>query len=144
MPSQPVKHLYEYAVVRFVPQVEREEFINVGLLMMCKRKRWIKARIALCADRIRAFAPGTNVAALGARLASFEITAAGGNGPIASLETHERFRWLTAVRSASIQTSRPHPGHTTDLDATFDRLFAELVAQPQDVVKEGDNINPRH
>lgn len=122
--------MYEYAVVRFVPQVEREEFINVGLLMMCKRRRWLRVALGLDPARIRAFAPGTDVEALRRHLESFELHAASGPGPIASLEAHERFRWLTAVRSACIQTSRPHPGLTTDLDATFSRLYDELVAVP--------------
>lgn len=130
MPSQPGKHLYEYAVVRYVPQVEREEFVNVGLLMMCKRRRWLRVAIALDPARIRALAPGTDVEALRRHLESFERHAAPGPGPISALEPHERFRWLTAVRSACIQTSRPHPGITNDLDATFSRLFGELVALP--------------
>ena len=130
MPSQQGKHLYEYAVVRFVPQVEREEFINVGLLMMCKRRRWLRVAVSIDPERLRAFAPGTDVEALRRHLESFERHATPGPGPIASLEAHERFRWLTAVRSACIQTSRPHPGLTTNLEATFSRLFEELVAVP--------------
>ncbi|MCM1336884.1 MAG: DUF3037 domain-containing protein [Candidatus Amulumruptor caecigallinarius] len=135
MPSQPGKHLYEYAVVRYVPQVEREEFVNVGLLMMCKRTGWLRVGIHCDPTRICALAPGTDVAALRGHLESFERHAAGGHGPIASLEPHERFRWLTAVRSACIQTSRPHPGITNDLDATFSRLWGELVANPSMNIK---------
>lgn len=127
MPSTSERHLYEYAVIRFLPRVEREEFINVGLIMMCKRRRWI--RVALHCDpvRILAFCPAVEIDSLRAQLDSFTRIAGGCPGPIGSLEAHERFRWLTAVRSACIQTSRPHPGHTSDLDLTFARLFAELI-----------------
>lgn len=128
MPSMPEKHLYEYAVVRYVPRVERGEFVNVGLVMMCKRRRWVRARIAYEPARLLALWPDSDLDVLAAQLESFGAIASGASSsPIASLEAHERFRWLTAVRSACITTSRPHPGLTHDLDATFDRLFAELV-----------------
>ena len=127
MLSKPEKHLYEYAVVRYVPRVEREEFINVGLIMMCKRKRWIKVRVIDDMSRVRAFSPGTDEEVLTHQLSSFSTVASGGNETIGALEAHERFRWLTAVRSASIQTSRPHPGKCESLDDTFDRLYRELI-----------------
>lgn len=123
--------LYEYAVVRYLPRVEREEFVNVGLVMMCKRRRWIKVRFCVDAARILAFHPGADVEMLASQLEGFEAIAGGkAGGVLSGLEPHERFRWLTAVRSACIATSRPHPGLTPDLDATFDRLFAELVLPP--------------
>ncbi len=126
------KHLYEYAVIRYVPRIEREEFINIGLVMMCKRRRWIRLRLDINATRINAFAPGTDIDAIEGQLKSFCDIARGYSqaGPIAMLEPEERFRWLTAVKSAMLQTSRPHPGHCTDLEATFDRLMAELVSEP--------------
>lgn len=95
--------------------------------MMCKRRRWIKARVDLPEDVLSVWAPGCDIAAVKSQLRSFELVASGTPGPIGSLEAHERFRWLTAVRSACITTSRPHPGRTPDLDATFDRLYSELV-----------------
>lgn len=124
-----MNHLYEYAVIRFVPDVEREEFLNVGLIMMCKRRRWVKAEIRLPKELVTVFAPDWDVDALERQLSMFNGIAAGDSsfGPIASLEPEERFRWLTAVKSACIQTSRPHPGLTDDLDATFDRLVAAMV-----------------
>lgn len=120
---------YEYSVVRFVPDIEREEFINVGLAMMCKRKRWIKVCIDLCESRIRAFAPECDIERLSHQLQAFVDIAAGmkGAGPVAQYPMEERFRWLTAVKSTVIQTSRPHPGLTPDLDSAFERLFATLV-----------------
>ena len=105
------KHLYEYAVIRIVPKIEREEFINVGLIMFCKRPKFIKARYHVNEEKLRLF--------------TSDIDKDG--GPIASLDIPERFRWLTAIRSASIQTSRPHPGFSNDLEQTFERLFQELV-----------------
>ena len=127
MPSTSESHLYEYAVIRFLPRVEREEFINVGLIMMCKRRRWIRVALHCDPARISAFCPAVEIDSLRSQLDSFTRIAGGCPGPIGSLDPHERFRWLTAVRSACIQTSRPHPGHTSDLDATFARLFAELI-----------------
>ena len=128
MPSQSEKHLYEYAVIRYVPRVEREEFINVGLIMMCKRQRWIRVQLSCDEKRISALFPGTDIATLTTQLNSFKLISQGkGNCSISTLDAHERFRWLTAVRSASISTSRPHPGITSDLDSTFDKLFSDLV-----------------
>lgn len=120
---------YEYAVVRFVPSVEREEFINVGLVMMCKRRRWIRVRTGVNPARLDAFASGVDPMTLDAQLRGFERVARGegAGGPIATLEPHERFRWLTAVRSSCLSTSRPHPGLCTDPDQTFDRLYDSLV-----------------
>lgn len=136
MQSQSENHLYEYAVIRYVPRVEREEFVNVGLLMMCKRRRWLRVAVHVDEGRLRSLFPDVDCALLRRQLASFERIAAGDTAPasdddccspIAALDAHERFRWLTAVRSASLQTSRPHPGKTADLDATFSRLLAEQV-----------------
>lgn len=127
MPLSPDKNLFEYAVVRYLPRVEREEFINIGLVMMCKRRRWISVRFAVDPARISAFAPGADIESLHEQTAAFERVAIGCPGPIGSLKPHERFRWLTAVRSACISTSRPHPGLTDNLDETFGSLFSSLV-----------------
>ncbi|MDE6268154.1 MAG: DUF3037 domain-containing protein [Muribaculaceae bacterium] len=123
------KHLYEYAVIRYVPKVEREEFLNVGLIMMCKRHRWLRVEILLPEARLAAFDSPVSSGELARQLTIFTSVGRGERsaGPIAALEPEERFRWLTAVKSSSLQTSRPHPGLTTDLDAEFLRLFDELV-----------------
>ena len=120
---------YEYAVLRYVPRVEREEFINVGLAMMCKRRRWIKVRILLPEGKLMAMCPEVDKDFLGRQLQAFVDIADGrrGAGPVAQYPVEERFRWLSAVKSSVIQTSRPHPGLCDDLDATFARLFTELV-----------------
>ena len=127
MPSNHDRNLFEYAVVRYLPRVEREEFINVGLVMMCKRRRWIRAKVELDFNRISAFAPGADLDSVRCQLDAFCKVAEGCSGAIGELDPHERFRWLTAVRSACLSTSRPHPGLTENLDETFDRLYSELV-----------------
>ena len=123
------KHIYDYAVIRVVPRVEREEFINVGLILFCKRAGYLNVRIRVDEEKLRLFPSEMDRDCLRDSLEAFEKICAGikEGGPVAALEIPDRFRWLTAVRSTSIQTSRPHAGFSEDLDATFDRLFAELV-----------------
>ena len=129
MPNQSAPHLYEYAIVRYMPSAERGEFVNIGLVMMCKRRKWLRARVEPDCGRIAAIAPAADTSMLRQQCDVFHSICAGtpAGHPIAPLAAEERFRWLTAVRSASIVTSRPHPGHSADLDATFERLYAELV-----------------
>lgn len=123
------KHLYEYAVIRFVPKVEREEFVNVGLILFSKRAGFIKSRYVMDNEKLCSFTTEVDTDALRESLDSFDKICSGSQegGHIASFEVHERFRWLTSVRSTCVQTSRPHAGFSSDLDATFDRLFRELV-----------------
>ena len=129
--ANPDDFLYEYAVVRYVPDIERGEFVNVGLIMMCKRRHWIEARFNIDAKRIFALLPGADIQTLSSQLKAIENIVKGSEnsfgGPIADLEAHERFRWLTAVRSASIRTSRPHAGLTHNLSETFADLFHKLI-----------------
>ena len=123
------KHLYEYTVVRYVPHIEREEFINVGLVMMCKRKKWLKIALEPNFERIHAFGAFHSDEEIQCQLDGLRKVADGSRdgGQIAQFDVPERFRWLSAVRSACIQTSRPHPGICDDLDETFERLLNELV-----------------
>lgn len=123
------KHIYDYAVIRVVPRVEREEFINVGLIMFCKRAGYLNVRIRVDEEKLRLFPSEMDLDCLYDSLNAFEKICSGEKeaGPVAALDIPDRFRWLTAVRSTSIQTSRPHAGFTEDLDATFERLFGELV-----------------
>lgn len=125
----PDKHLYEYAVIRFVPRVEREEFLNVGLILFSKQARYIRARYLLDENKLRLFPSSLDTDTLRRHLRLFTTICAGDaeGGPVARFDIPERFRWLTAQRSTSIQTSRPHAGLTADLDTTFDALFDELV-----------------
>lgn len=123
------KHLYEYAIVRVVPAVEREEFVNVGVILFCKRQKLIRMRYQLPEEKILALRPDADVEELRKNLEAFSKIAAGEKvkSPIAQLDAAERFRWLTAVRSGSIQTSRPHPGISPDLEKTMDGLFGDMV-----------------
>ena len=122
-------HLYEYAVVRVVPKVEREEFINVGLILYCKRQRYIRMEFQISEAKFNLFDTEIELDDLQIYLESFQNTAKGNKlgGRIGELETPERFRWLTAVRSSVLQTSRPHSGLCADLEQTFEKLFYELV-----------------
>ena len=123
------KHLYEYAVIRVLPRVEREEFINVGIIMFSKKAKYIKARYSVDETKLRLFSTELDPDSLYSSLEVFDKICTGdkAGGVIALLDIPERFRWLTAVRSTSIQTSRPHSGFSSDLDETFERLYRELV-----------------
>lgn len=121
--------LYEYAVIRLVPKVEREEFFNIGLLMFSKKENYLRIAFHVCPHKFRLMYHTLKYHEIQEHLERFRNIATGASdgGPIAQLGVPERFRWLTAVRSAVLQTSRPHPGKTKNLDATFERLFEELV-----------------
>lgn len=123
------KLLYEYAVIRYVPRPEREEFLNVGVVVFCKQQRALHVRLHLSPEKLHALAPEADVAELESYLNAFAATAAGAatGGPMAREDAASRFRWLTAVRSSALQTSRPHPGFCDDLATTADRLLEELV-----------------
>lgn len=121
--------LYHYAVIRFVPRVEREEFFNVGLILFCKWEKYIRFEYHLCPDKFRCMHSEADYEDIIEHLATHKKIAQGNAscGPIALLDIPERFRWLTATRSSVVQSSRPHPGKTDDLDRKFDSLFEELV-----------------
>ena len=123
------RHLYEYAVIRVVPRVEREEFINVGVVLCANKSNFIHCKIYLDDARLLALDSKIDIELVHANLQSFEKVCCGqkDGGNIATFDIASRFRWLTAVRSSVIQTSRPHPGITDDLDATLERLFREYV-----------------
>ncbi len=122
-------HLYEYSVIRFLPSVEREEFINIGLIMMCKRLRWLRAAVVINPEKITPFRSDLPLDALRRQAESFVAIANGDPqaGTIALLPAEERFRWLSAVKSTCLQTSRPHPGLTPDLESTFAAILSEQV-----------------
>lgn len=121
--------IYEYAVIRLVPKVEREEFFNIGLVMFSKKEKFIRVEFYLCPNKFKLMHSKLDYDDIIQNLESFQKIANGDKdgGPIALLDVPERFRWLTAVRSAVVQTSRPHPGKSKDLNITFGKLFEELV-----------------
>ncbi|WP_430613110.1 DUF3037 domain-containing protein [Flavobacterium sp. JP2137] len=121
--------LYEYATIRFVPQVEREEFFNIGVIVFCKQSKYIRAQFFIDKAKYNLFKTEVEWSDLETYIRAFEHIVDGESqgGPIAKMEVSERFRWLTAVRSSCIQTSRPHPGRTADLDALVSALFQSAV-----------------
>ncbi len=125
----PAKHLYEYATVRFVPRVEREEFLNVGVVLFSKGAKYLDCKFHINAKKLSLFDGELELEDLDTNLKAFTKICLGAKdgGPISEWETPDRFRWLTAQRSSSLQTSRPHNGFSNDLDATLERLFGELV-----------------
>ena len=123
------KHLSEYAVIRVVPRVEREEFLNVGIVLFCKSRKFLEMVYHLDEKKLHLLSDELDMEQLELNLRSFERICKGekDGGPIAQLDVPSRFRWLTAVRSSVIQTSRPHPGMCCELENTLQRLFRELV-----------------
>lgn len=122
--------LFEYAVVRVVPRVEREEFLNVGVVVYCPAQQFLHTRFELPAARLRAFGgAGLDLEDLAKRLLAFERICRGlpDGGPIGRLPLAARFRWLTATRSTVVQTSPVHPGLCADAAGTLTRLHAQLV-----------------
>lgn len=126
MPTLPT---YDYAIVRVVPRVERGEFINVGAIVSCRAAGYLRARIELDAARLLALAPDVDLAAIRAALDTVPAICAGGEaaGPLKHLSAHERFDWLVAPRSSSIQTSPVHTGRGDDLDAVLEQLLRTMV-----------------
>jgi hypothetical protein len=125
----PDKQLFEYAIVRVVPRVEREEFINVGVVLYCHGSKRLLMRYILQEEKLRGLFEQVEVENVRKYLLAFYRISKGseGTGPIGLLDTASRFRWLTAWRSTIIQTSRVHPGFCTDAEKELDRLFATLV-----------------
>ncbi len=123
------KFLFEYAVVRLVPRVEREEFINVGVVLYCQQRKYLGCKMHLHEERLCAFTPQVDLQELKTYLQAFEQIANGapGTGPIGKLDIASRFRWLTAARSTVVQTSKVHCGLCTDASETLNQLFSELV-----------------
>jgi len=120
---------YDYAIVRVVPRVEREEFINAGVILSCPAQDFLAARIELDERRLLALDPGVDLEAVRENLASIPLVCAGGPaaGPIGRLTPRERFHWLVAARSTIIQTSPVHSGRCQDPAAALDHLVRTMV-----------------
>lgn len=128
MPDDP-RSPYQYAIVRVVPRVERGEFLNAGIVLMCRSRAYIGAATMLDADRFRALAPDAEVGAIRAHLGAIERVARGDSdgGPIAAMSLAERFHWLVAPASTMIQASPVHAGLTDDPAAELERLMDAFV-----------------
>jgi hypothetical protein len=125
VPDQP----FQYAIIRVVPRVERGECMNAGVVLLCRSKRFLAARVGLDVARLEALAPGIDPATIEEHLAAIERVAAGDPeaGPIARLGQGERFHWLVAPSSTVIQPSEVHTGLSDDPGAELNRLFERLV-----------------
>lgn len=128
----PTRCAYSYAVVRVVPHVAREEFVNAGIVLFAEARDYLAARIDLDEARLRAIAPSVDVALVRRHLEAMERICEGGEdaGPIGKLALRERWRWIVAPRSTMIQTSAPHGGMCTEPNAEMDRLVRALVRTP--------------
>jgi hypothetical protein len=128
----PEKHLFEYAVIRAVPRVEREEFLNVGVILYCRSQRFLDMRFVLDEKRLQAFSGKLNIQEAEICLQAFGRICRGehSGGPIAKLDMASRFRWLIAYRSTIIQTSRVHPGFCADARKMLEHLHQNVVLFP--------------
>lgn len=122
-------HLFEYAIIRVVPRVEREEFLNVGVILYCKSQHFLKAVFTVDETRLLALFPEIDIRDVRQHLTAFEQVSLGSAeaGPIAGLDTASRFRWLTAKRSTVLQTSAVHPGLCKNAGMTLTQLHQQLV-----------------
>ncbi|MEN7547642.1 DUF3037 domain-containing protein [Rapidithrix thailandica] len=123
------KHIFEYAVIRVMPKVEREEFINVGVILYCRPKGFLQTSYILDKERLMAFSEELDLREIEDRLKMFQVICTGGSegGTIGQLGIAERFRWLTASCSTIVQTSPVHPGLCEDPQITLERLLKQLV-----------------
>ena len=121
-----MSEIFEYALIRVIPRIERGESINAGVILYSKSFRFLRAKIALDEDRLRALDPGADIPAVRNALSAFERACT--HGPLAEQTLGERFRWLTAPRSAIVQPGPVHAGVTDNPAADLDRLFTSLVA----------------
>lgn len=123
------KHLFEYAVIRIVPRVEREEFINTGVVLYCAKQKFLQMQFTLNKQRIDALYDKLSTDDIHEYLCAFQHICKGdkAGGEIAKLPIAERFRWLTATRSTVVQTSKVHPGFCDDAAEMLERLYNQLV-----------------
>jgi len=123
------KETYEYTVIRLVPRVEREEFLNIGVILFSKKNKYLKMKYHLDKHRIIAFAKDVDIVMIDNYLKAWDLICAGSKegGPIADLEQSFRFRWLAAAKSTIVQTSPTHPGICGDPNLVLEDLFERYV-----------------
>jgi hypothetical protein len=122
-------HSFEYAIIRVVPRVEREEFLNVGVILYCRPHKFLRAIIHVDEERLKALSNKTDLAELKQHLRAIEEIANGAPdaGPIGKLDMASRFRWLSATRSTIVQSSKVHPGICSDPQEKIRKLFEQYV-----------------
>jgi hypothetical protein len=125
----PGRHAFDYASIRIVPRVERGEFINAGVVLFCRTRRFLDARVELAHARLVALAPSVDVGAISEQLSHIPLVSAGGAaaGPIGLLPQQERFRWLAAPRSTIVQPSPVHCGVCVDPAVALEHIMAQMV-----------------
>jgi hypothetical protein len=125
----PEKQLYEYAIIRVVPKVEREEFINVGVILFSKKLKFLKTLYTLDEKRLKVLCDTLDIDEVAQYLKAFEQISNGSpeGGPIAKLDQPSRFRWLTATRSTIVQSSKVHPGFCGEPEKALEKLFTQMV-----------------
>jgi len=123
---------FEYAIIRVAPRVERQEFLNAGAVLWCPDHDFLEARIELCPQRLKAFAPTCDIALIEAHLKVIPLICKGGNdaGTIGAMTQRARFHWLVASRSTIIQLSPPHAGLCENPRAALDDLIRKMVSPP--------------
>ena len=128
----PHRCTYDYAVVRVVPHVERGEFVNAGVIVCCATEGFLKALIEMDEARVLALDSALDLEPIREALDAIPAICIGGEaaGPIGRLSVRERFDWLVAPRSTSIQTSPVHAGRCDDLDLALRRLTDKMVRRP--------------
>ncbi len=128
-PNQQERHLFEYATIRVVPSVEREEFVNVGVVVYCSSHQFLHSIIHVNAEKLYALSREIDLIDIQQYLDSFQKICLGDpdSGPIGKLPAASRFRWLTAQRSTIIQTSRVHPGFSNKPLEALNNLFTKMV-----------------
>ncbi len=123
------KHLFEYAVIRVMPRVEREEFMNVGVILYCASRKYLSASFHLNETLLYSFNAALELCVITENLKAIMKICEGSEnaGPIGKLDLASRFRWLTATRSTVIQSSKVHPGFCTDPEVMLNNLMLKLV-----------------
>ena len=124
------RHLFEYAIIRVVPRVEREEFINVGVILYCAKQNFLKCVFEVNLTRLAAFECDVEAEVIQSNLSAITKICYGGKevGVIGELDLASRFRWLTATRSTVVQASKVHPGFCNNADETLNELFHKMVS----------------
>jgi len=126
----PASNSFDYAIIRVVPHVEREEFINAGVILFCRAKRFLDARIALDKQRLTALAPQLDMVEIEEYLDLIPQICAVKGGPVGQLSQAERFHWLVNPRSTMVQVSPVHTGLCTNPVAMLDHLMETMVLTP--------------
>jgi len=123
------QYFYDYAVIRVVPKVDRDEFINAGVILYCSGKEFLKAQAELDKKRLDAFAQGIDIELVEKHLKAIEAICSGSPeaGKIGQLSQRERFHWLTSPKSTIIQTSPVHSGYCTDPAEELRDLLKKMV-----------------